>query len=77
MVITESKIVGTPCVVTNFDVVYEQIEDGKNGIILDMNNEDYETLVQRMLDEKDTLKNNLKSFNYDIETILNKWNEIL
>jgi len=42
-----------------------------------MNNEDYETLVQRMLDEKDTLKNNLKSFNYDIETILNKWNEIL
>ena len=77
LVITESKIVGTPCVVTNFDVVYEQIEDGKNGIILDMNNEDYETLVQRMLDEKDTLKNNLKSFNYDIETILNKWNEIL
>ena len=58
LVITESKILGIPCVVTNFDVAHEQIEDGKNGIILDMQNEDYYELVNKMINQYDLLKSN-------------------
>lgn len=35
--ITESLIIGTPVISTNFDTAYEQIEHGVNGYILDMN----------------------------------------
>ncbi len=77
LVITESKIVGTPCVVTDFDAAFEQIEDGKNGIILRRNNEDYEQLVKNMVMKKEILHENLKTFNYDLENIMNKWDSIL
>ena len=77
LVITESKIVGTPCVVTNFEAAYEQVEDGINGLILDMNNENYEYIVNQMLDNKEILKSNIKNFKYDNLALLDKWKNIL
>lgn len=77
LVITESKILEVPCVVTNFDASKEQIEDGKNGIVLDIKNEDYDTLVKRMLEDKKQLKDNIKGFEYDNESILEKWYKLL
>jgi glycosyltransferase involved in cell wall biosynthesis len=40
-VITESLIIGTPVIVTDFDAAHEQIKDGVNGYILDMINPDF------------------------------------
>lgn len=37
LTIGEAKILGKPIVSTNFDVVYNQIEDGKNGLLAEMN----------------------------------------
>lgn len=35
--ITESLIIGTPVITTNFEAAYEQIQNGINGYIVDMN----------------------------------------
>ena len=77
LVITESKIVNTPCVVTSFPAAIEQIEDGYNGLVLDMNNENYVNIVDRILSEKDKLKQNLKDFKYNNASLLDKWYNIL
>jgi len=77
LVVTESKIVGTPCVVTSFPAAYEQISDGENGLILNIESEDYVNIVDRILSEKDYLKNNLKDFKYDNEYLLELWSNLL
>lgn len=72
--ITEAKLLRVPVVVTNFESSYEQIKDGYNGIIVDLDETNYENIVKRMLNEKDRLKENLKNFNYIPE--IDKWIEI-
>ena len=72
---TESKIVGTPCVITDFGAAFEQIEDGKNGIIIERENEEYEKQVEKMLENKQNLRENLKGFEYPIEKILEDWDK--
>ena len=72
--ITEAKVLGVPVVVTNFESSYEQVKDGYNGIMVDLNETDYKKVIQRMLTEKDILKNNLKDFKYSPE--IDKWKEI-
>jgi glycosyltransferase involved in cell wall biosynthesis len=37
LTVAEARIFDKPIVTTNFDVVYEQINDGKNGLIVEMN----------------------------------------
>ena len=73
--ITESKILGTPVVVTNFESSKEQITDGWNGIVVDLNTTDYRKVVEKMVNLKKELKNNLKTFVYHNE--IEKWLEIL
>lgn len=78
LTITEAKILHVPCIVTNFEAVFEQIEDGKNGIILDLNNtESYIEKVNTILTNKERLKANLNDYEYHNDSILKKWKEIL
>lgn len=72
--ITEAKLLGVPVLVTNFESSYEQIKDGYNGIMVDLDETNYENIVKRMLNEKEKLKENLKDFKYEPE--LDKWIEI-
>ena len=72
--ITEAKVLGIPVLVTNFKSSYEQIEDGYNGIIVDLDEKNYTKIVRRMLEEKDILKENLKDYKYHPE--IEEWEKI-
>ena len=78
LVITESKIIGIPCIVTDFEAAFEQITDLENGIILNRNDmRNWERRINDIIVNKERLKNNLKDFVYDIDDIKVKWKEIL
>lgn len=77
LVINESKILGVPCIVTDFDGITEQITPMENGIIISRENVNtYLDKVNDIINSKEKLKENLKNFKYDINDILNKWDEI-
>lgn len=82
LTIAEAKILHKPIVSTNFDVVYDQIVDGKNGLIADMapesvadrivemvNNDSLRTSIIRNLEQESNLTSltEIKKFNYLIE----------
>ncbi len=73
--ITEAKILGTPVIVTNFESSKEQITDNFNGIIIDLNETNYQKYINLIINLKEKLKNNLKNFNYTNE--IDKWNKII
>lgn len=75
-VISEAKLLGTPCVVTNFLSAKEQLTDGIDGIIIPFEDEkNYYKYIQKMQKDKEILSNNLRDFKYNNE--IEKWNEIL
>ena len=49
--------------------------DGYNGLLVDLNCEDYDTIVSKMIEFNTVLKDNLKDFVYEAE--INKWIDIL
>ena len=50
LVLTEAMLLGVPCIATDFDVVFEQITDKKNGIILSMNDtESYKDRIEDIM----------------------------
>jgi glycosyltransferase involved in cell wall biosynthesis len=82
LTIAEAKILHKPIVSTNFDVVYDQIVDGKNGLIADMapesvadrivemvNNDSLRASIIRNLEQERNLTSltEIKKFNYLIE----------
>ncbi len=73
--ITESKILNVPVVVTNFESAKEQIIDGENGIVVPLDLEDYTEVVDKMLNLKNILKENLREFHYENE--IDKWIDLL
>ena len=78
IVITEAKILGVPCIVTNFATAHEQITDDVNGVILDLDDlGSYQTRLDDILERRDYYKENLKNFNYDEQTIINAWHNLL
>ena len=78
LVITEAKIIGTPCIVSNFEASYEQITDGENGFIIDKNNiNKFREKLPEVLQSKEKMRENLKNFKYSKKDILKKWEEIL
>lgn len=78
LTITEAKLLGIPCIISDFDVAYEQIEDMKNGIILSRENHDtYVDRIDDIMNNKQIFKENLKGFDYDINKILKVWEEKL
>ena len=36
LTLTEARILNRPCVATNFDVVYDQMVQGENGLVVEM-----------------------------------------
>ena len=67
-----ANILGIPTITTNFDAIYERENIEKYGIII---NEDLSNLdINKIIEKKDILKNNLKSYKYQND--LHLWNEI-
>ena len=78
LVLTEAKILGVPCIVTDFDVAYEQIIDDKTGIILSRTKtESYSNKIEDILANKQKFKDNLKKFRFSNIQTLNRWKKIL
>ncbi len=78
LTITEAKLLGVPCIISDFDVAYEQIEDMKNGIILSRQNTDsYKDRIDDILNNQEYFKENLKNFDFDINKIVYAWDKIL
>jgi len=75
LVISESKILGVPCICSNFGSEKEQIKDLENGIIYA--NEDYAARMNDVISWQKTLKENLRGFQYNSEKIMQSWNKIL
>lgn len=78
LVITEAMCLGVPCIATDFEVIYEQIQDKNNGIILSRTDLDsYKDRINEIVNKKDEYKQALQNFSYDNDVILNKWQELL
>lgn len=79
LVISESLIMGVPCIVSNFYGVEKQIRDKTNGIILDMNNTNanYEERVNDIVSLKEILKKNVQQKDYNREKVIEHWNTFL
>lgn len=60
MTIAEAKILGLPIVSTNFDVIYNQIEHEKNGLIADMDGDSIGEQILRLV-QNDELRERIKS----------------
>ncbi|MGN1012384.1 MAG: glycosyltransferase [Clostridia bacterium] len=77
LVITEAKILGVPCIVTDFDAAFEQIKDNVNGLILSRDDIDsYEKKIDLIINKKKVYKENLLNFKWDNEEIINQWKQI-
>lgn len=79
LVISESLILGVPCIVSNFFGVEKQIKDKTNGIILDMNNTNgsYKERVNEIISLKEILKENVQQKDYSREKIIEYWKSFL
>lgn len=61
VVLDEAKILGKPIVVTNYATVKDQIEDGKEGIIVPMNPEGIAAGIEKMLTDT-SLRQNIHTY---------------
>ena len=68
MTISEAKILGLPIVSTNFDVIYNQIEHEKNGLIAEMKGEKIGEQILRLVRD-DELRKRIRN------TVLTEKNE--
>ena len=61
-----------------FKVAYEQIQDGKNGIILNKDNTDsYIDRIDDIINNKEKYKKAVSNFSYENKDIIEKWNKLL
>ena len=66
MAIAEAKILNKPIVVTNFDIVYDQIDNEINGIIADMNSDDISRAIIKFInnsEKKGSILKNMQRYN--------------
>lgn len=78
LVLTEAMCLGVPCISADFEVAHEQIVDKRNGIILSRTNLDsYKDRVNEIVRNKKKYKRAIGSFNYDNDSVLRDWNELL
>lgn len=78
LVLTEAMILGVPCIVSDFEVAYEQVKDKENGIILSKENtESYEDRVIDIINNKDKYKKAVNDFEYRNEVIIEQWESLL
>lgn len=74
-VITESKYLGTPVITTSYATAYEQVEDNVNGIIINLNETNYEPYLSRIIHGLHSYKKNLHNFTYKNE--IEVWNALI
>ena len=74
-VITEAKILGTPCIITDFPAAKEQIQNGENGLIIDLNQDDYSKHINDIISKKHYFREKMNVFKYDQE--IEKWYNLL
>ena len=78
LVITEAKILGVPCIVTDFEAAYEQIKDNENGLILSREDTtSYDNKIDLILNNKHKYKEKLSKFKWSNDDILKDWTNIL
>ena len=77
LVLTEAMLLGIPCISSDFEVAFEQIEDGKNGIILSCDDtESYKDRINDIIKNKEKYKNAVQEYCYENNSILGKWDEL-
>lgn len=77
LTVVEAKILGVPCILTNFDSAYEQISDMENGIILDRYNlETYCDRIDDIINNNKKFKEVMKKYCYSNEKSIEKWYEL-
>lgn len=77
LVLTEAMILGVPCISSDFPVAFEQINDGKNGIILNSKEPiSYQNRIDDIVKNKDKYKKAVSAFTYKNNDILRSWEEI-
>ncbi len=74
-VITEAKVLGTPCIVADFPSAKEQIKDHENGIIVPLVSDNYTLLLKDLFKMQPILHHNLEDFSYINE--IDSWKKIL
>ncbi len=80
LTLAEARCLNKPIVTTNFIGSYEQIRDGKNGFIVETNEEYLYSKLKYIIDNDDIkikLINNLRTENIDTTDELHKLNKIL
>lgn len=77
MVLDEAKIFGKPIISTNYNTVHDQIVDGKNGLIVDMNAESLANSVAVLIDNSDLriklINNNINYKNVYSKNSINQY----
>lgn len=76
-VVAESKAVGTPVVVNNFDAAYEFVKDGEEGFIVPIEN--MATTIFRMFEDRllySRIKSNLEHYSWPNNLLMDKTIEI-
>ena len=80
MAIAEAKILETLVISTNFEIIYDQIENMKNGLIVNMNSKDIADGINRIISNKKlvtNIKRNIKSEYINIEDEIESINKLL
>lgn len=77
LVLTEAMILGVPCISSDFKVAFEQIKDGKNGIILSCDDTDsYKDRIDDIMNNKSKYKKAVQKYCYKNSAILKRWDDI-
>ncbi len=77
LVLTESMILNVPCITTDFDAAFEQINQD-NGIILsrkDLNS--YKDYIETIVKNKNKFKKAVSNYLYDNNQIIKEWIKLL
>ena len=80
LAIAEARILNKPIVATNFDIIYDQIRDGENGIITDMNGLSVGRGILKLINDSKKRKEiirNLSSESVGTEKEINKIYKII
>lgn len=78
LAVAEARMLNTPVISTDFDVIHNQLRDGENGLIVPMNAQDIAAAIQRLWGDTDlrarivqTLKAEKKGNTEEIEKLYN------
>lgn len=77
LALTEAMTLHVPCICSDFEVAFEQIQDGKNGIILAREAKSYKDKVSEIMNGKGKYKEAVKNYFYDNEKILKEWEKLI